>query len=234
MEIKLSGIILIVGNYGSGKTEVAINLAIGSRASGKHVQIADLDLVNPYFRTREVKDLFSDLSINIVLPPDQYLNADLPILSPAVAGMLRNPQEVTLIDVGGDDAGAIVLASLADALTDKNYRMLQVVNPLRPFNDSVEGCLAMRSKIETASKMQVNGLIGNANLINETNIEMIYSGHDFLKDVSQASSLPLELITVPAHLMPEIDTARVSCPMLPIKRQLVPPWEKPVPVATRP
>jgi len=108
LEISLNGIVVIVGNYGSGKTEVAINLAVNRKRSGLDVRIADLDLVNPYFRTREARKALEALGIKVVLPPQEYLHADLPILSPTVAGMIRQPDGLTLLDVGGDDAGFTV------------------------------------------------------------------------------------------------------------------------------
>ncbi|MEA3434820.1 MAG: cobalamin biosynthesis protein CbiA [Thermodesulfobacteriota bacterium] len=226
MEIDLQGIVVIVGNYGSGKTEVSINLAVNKKRAGIDVKIADLDLVNPYFRTREARHQLSMLGIDIALPPEEYLQADLPILSPVVAGLIKNPVELTIIDAGGDDAGATVLATLADAFKGKSFQMLQVVNPLRPFTGTVEGCLKMRSEIEAASKMTINGIVGNSNLIDETRAEDIYNGYDFVKLLSQESGLALKFITVPSDLMAEIDISRFSCPVLQIERQLVPPWKK--------
>jgi hypothetical protein len=104
--------------------------------------------------------------------------------------------------------------------------MLQVVNPYRPFTDTVSGCLKMRDEIEKASKITINGIIGNANLIDETKAEDIYKGYDFVKALSKESRLPLEFITATADLLPEIDVKRFSCPVLLIERQLVPPWKK--------
>jgi len=228
VEIDLQGIVVIVGNYGSGKTEVSINLAVNKKRAGIDVKIADLDLVNPYFRTREARSQLSELGIGVALPPEEYLQADLPILSPVVAGLIKNPVELTIIDAGGDDAGATVLATLADAFNGKSVHMLQVVNPLRPFTGTVQGCLKMRSEIETASKMTINGIIGNSNLIDETRTEDIYSGYEFVKLLSQESGLALKFITVSSNLMTEIDVSRFSCPVLQIERQLVPPWKKAV------
>lgn len=226
MAINLTGIVIIVGNYGSGKTEVSINLAVNRKHADIDVRIADLDLVNPYFRTREAKDSLAKLGIDVVLPPEEYLQADLPILSPLVAGMIRQPSQLTLLDVGGNDVGANVLASLEDAFKNKTVKMLQVVNPLRPFTDTIEGCLKIRAEIENAAKLSISGIIGNANLINETSIEEIYSGYEFVQALSEKSRLPLEFITVPRELLPDIDLRRLTCPVLPIDRQLVPPWEK--------
>lgn len=228
MEIDLQGIIVIVGNYGSGKTEVSINLAVTKKRTGVDVKIADLDLVNPYFRTREARSQLDRLGIDMALPQDEYLQADLPILSPVVAGLIKNPVELTIVDAGGDDAGATVLAALSDAFEGKSFQMLQVVNPLRPFTNTIKGCLKMRSEIEVASKMKINGIVGNANLIDETQPENIYSGYEFVKLLSEESGLALKFITVPSDLMTEIDISRFSCPVLQIERQLVPPWKKAV------
>jgi len=223
---RLTGIVVIVGNYGSGKTEVSINLAVNRKRAGLDVRVADLDLVNSYFRTREARIQLSELGIDVVVPPEKYLQADLPILSPVIAGMIRRPSQLTLIDAGGDDVGATVLATLADAFRDKRVHVLQIVNPFRPFTDTISGCLKMRDEIEKSSKMSISGIVGNANLIDETAIEDIYKGYDFVKVLSDESRLPLEFITVAIELLPEIDVERFSCPVLPIERQLVPPWKK--------
>jgi hypothetical protein len=226
LKIKLKGIVVIVGNYGSGKSEVSINLAAKKKQEGVNVRIADLDLVNPYFRTREARGPLSKLGIDVVLPPERYLHADLPILDPAIAGIIRRPGQLTLIDAGGDDVGATVLASLADSFKDRSYTMLQVVNPLRPFTDSIAGCLKIRREIEAASKMTINGLIGNPNLIEETRPEHIIGGYDFVEKLARESGLPLRLLAVTAEQLPKVNSKRFSCPVLPIRRQLVPPWKK--------
>ena len=168
MEINLAGIVGIVGNYGSGKTEISINLAVNRKQAGVEVRIADLDLINPYFRTREAKASLNDLGIEVVVPNKEYLQADLPILNPAIAGLIRKPAQLTLLDVGGDDAGSTVLSSLADHLSTQQVTLLQVVNPHRPFTDTIAGCLKIKTEIETAARLSITGLIGNANLIDET------------------------------------------------------------------
>jgi len=225
LEISLKGIVAIVGNYGSGKTEVAINLAVNRKRSGLDVRIADLDLVNPYFRTREARKALAAFGIKVVLPPQEYLHADLPILSPTVAGMIRQPDGLTLLDVGGDDAGAMVLAALGDAFAGLDVHMLQVVNPLRPQTATVDGCLQIKDEIEAAARLTITGLIGNANLIDETGPQVIYDGHDFLQKLSAASGLPLAFVTVAQELLALIEIQRFNCPVLPIVRQLVPPWK---------
>ena len=230
MEIDLTGIVVVVGNYGSGKTEVCINLAAHRKLAGIDVRIADLDLVNPYFRTREARGSLSELGIEVVLPPERYLQADLPILSPEVAGLIRRPSQLALLDVGGDDVGATVLATLADELKGKSLRVLQVVNPLRPFTETIEGCVKIREQIENASRLSIDGIIGNANLIDETTADDIYGGYDFVRGLCEASGLPLEFITISQELLTDVDSRRFDCPVLAIERQLVPPWKKPAPL----
>jgi hypothetical protein len=226
VEIGLNGIVVIVGNFGSGKSEVAINLAANRRAAGLDVSIADLDLVNPYFRTREARGQLTDLGIDVVLPPEKYLQADLPILAPQIAGLIRQPRQLSILDVGGDKVGATVLAALGDAFGQNPPRMLQVVNPLRPDTDTIKRCLKVRSEIEAAARLKITGLIGNANLIDETSAEDIYSGYEFVTALAAESDLPLEFITVAEELLPETDLQRFECAVLSIRRQLLPPWRQ--------
>jgi len=228
LDIRLYGIVVIVGNYGSGKTEVAINLALDCRGreKDKPVRVVDLDLVNPYFRTREARDLLQLHAIDLVLPPKPYLHADLPILSPAVAGAIRGASAITILDVGGDDAGATVLASLADAFDGKSLQVLQVINPHRPNTDSVAGCLAMRAQIEKAAKLAVTGWVGNAHMMDQTSPETIWEGYQFVAELSQTSGIPLAFVTAPRAMVRLLDDHAMACPILPIQRQLVPPWQR--------
>ena len=222
----LDGIVVIVGNYGSGKSEVSLNLAIARKKGGADVRIADLDLVNPYFRSREARDLLTNMGVDIVLPPKEYMHADLPILTPAVSGMIRKPSEVTLLDAGGDDVGATVLSALADAIQGKEMQIVQVINPFRPFTDTPEGCEKIRQEIESASRLKVNGLIGNAHLMEHTQADDIYRGYEFAAKVAEKGGLPLEYITADKKLIPKLDLERFECPVLPIERLLLPPWKK--------
>jgi hypothetical protein len=223
----LSGIVIIVGNYGSGKTEVAVNLAIHQHQMGISVRIADLDLVNPYFRTRETRNTLTAMGIDVIVPPEHLMQADLPILMPQVAGALKAPGELTIIDVGGDDVGATVLSSLANIFTDspQSTLLLQVINPFRPHTRSVKGCLKMCRAIEARARMSVDKWVGNAHLLDETTIEHVYQGDAFMASLSEAGDPTVEFITAPYQLIDQLDSARLRWPVLPIHRQLVPPWK---------
>ena len=226
MKIDLKGIVVICGNYGSGKTETAINLAVVKKQEGLDVKIADLDLVNPYFRTREAKGFLEDMDIDVVLPDVKYMHADLPILTPAVAGIIQQPSELTILDAGGDDAGVTVLAALADHLSKKQVTMLQVINPFRPFTENVKGCIKIKDEIEKSSKLKVTGIVSNANLIDETTIEHIHKGYELLKDVSYATGIEMKFITAGSHLISQLNLNDFACPVLEIDRKLQFPWKQ--------
>jgi len=224
MKLDMGGIVILVGAYGSGKTEVAVNLAAHMRAQGKRVRIADLDLVNPYFRTRQARHVLGDLGIDVVLLPSQFMHADLPILDPKVAGMIRSPADLTLLDVGGDDAGATVLAALADAFAGKSFHLLQVINPHRPYTDTVDGCLLIKRQIESKAKMTITGIVGNANFMEETTARDIVSGYAFCRKVADAANIPLMFVTATRTLLIQLDKKVIKCPILPVSRQLTLPW----------
>jgi hypothetical protein len=226
MELKLGGLVVIVGSYGSGKSEVAVNLASHHCLAGMKVRIADLDLVNPYFRSREAASQLEELGIEVVLPSQPYRQSELPVLSPAVAGVVRQPGELGILDMGGDNVGATVLAAIGDAFSGSRYQVLQVVNPLRPATATRAGCLKIRREIEASSRLMVTGWVGNANLIDETTPQEILDGYAFMKDLSSESGLPLAFITIAEELVPQLDVHAFDCPILRIRRQLVPPWKK--------
>jgi hypothetical protein len=226
VELALEGIVVIVGNYGSGKSEVAVNLALHHRRLGRDVRIADLDLVNPYFRSREAERQMASLGIEVVLPDRAYVQSELPVLTPAAGGMIRRPGDLAILDVGGNNVGARVLAALGDAFAGRCCRVVQVVNPYRPETATHAGCERIRRSIEAAAGLMVTDWAGNANLIDDTTPREIVEGHAFMAALAAASGLPLAFVTATEPLLAKVDTAAFSCPVLPIRRQLVPPWKQ--------
>lgn len=226
-------LIAIVGNYGSGKTEVAVNLSLHLPRLGTSVHIADLDLVNPYFRCREAADLMAAHGIRVVVPPGSQVFADLPIVLPEIAGMLH-PKDgtVSLFDVGGDDVGARALASLRPRLRDGDYQLWQVINAKRPFTDSVAGCLAMRQQIEKASRWRVTGWLVNTHLIDETTPSTILDGWRLGQAVSEESGLPIRLVAVMDEMADAPELAAIDAPRLRMTRLMTPPWAVPRPPRT--
>jgi len=223
--LPIAPIVGFVGNYGSGKTEVAVNYAQQIVGAGHEVSIADLDIVNPYFRCREATESLEQLGVRVLVPRGANMHGDLPILLPEIKGLLSRPDEISILDVGGDDVGARALSHLApDFPPPGDYRLLQVINRSRPFTDTVEGCLRMRSQIETSSRLLVSGLVSNTHLIDETTPEVVEDGYRFACEVGEAAGLPVEIVVVPSWLADEVDMGLFTAPVLVIDRQMNPPW----------
>ena len=226
MAISLNGIVIILGNYGSGKTEVAVNLALFMKHQGMDVAIADLDVINLYFRTRDARSLLERHHIPIILPEQEYLHADFPALSPRIAALIKNPSALTILDCGGNEKGASILGTFNTLFQKKTLNILIVVNPFRPDTDQPAACIALKHQVETASRQKVTGWIGNANLIEETTPDQIMEGYGFVQTLSRESNLPVAFITVPDRLCPAIEKQKLNVPVLPLTRHLPLPWKK--------
>jgi len=219
---------LFLGNFGSGKSEVAVNFAFHmvDNYPDLGVSIADLDLVNPYFRSREARDQLGEAGINLVLPDSRYMDADLPILVPGVRSILMGGTGYTVLDIGGDEVGAKVLGALTDALPRGSYRALQVVNANRPFTRTTEGVIQIAREIEEVSMIQFTGYVCNTHLMEYTNLDNILEGVELVRRTQEITGLPLEFVTAPAELVKELQQ-HVPEEVLPISRFLTPPWKQP-------
>ena len=218
---------ILVGDYGSGKTEIAVNLALCLVEEGRvahvggRVAIADLDLVNPYFRCREVAEPLVQAGIRVVIPQGGHRFADLPILLPQVKGLLQDDDHVAILDVGGDEVGSRVLAGLAPTFRPEVHELWFVVNANRPFNDTPEGCVETIRRIERASNLRVSGLVSNTHLMQETTAEMVVLGAALTETVAGMLDVPVRAVAIMASL---VDHVLVSHPVLRMRRLMVPPW----------
>jgi hypothetical protein len=217
-------IVVIVGNYGSGKTEVAVNLAL-RLCESRPVAIADLDIVNPYFRCREARIEMESRGIRVINPEGDFQAADLPIILPEIRGSVQKGEGTLIFDVGGDDVGAKVLSSLADVFAGSDYSMLQVLNARRPFTENVEGCLKIRAEIEASSRLQVSGLVSNTHLMEETDADTVIEGLRLAGEVGTAGSVPVAFVTADENLRETLDASKIDCPILWIQRRMLPPWK---------
>lgn len=178
-------LIVIIGAYGSGKSEYAINLAQKYKQEENEVALVDLDVVNPYFRSRDVRDYFAGQGIDVISPEGEYGHADLPMISPRIAGTIRDPSKTVILDVGGDPAGCRTLGRFVEAIKQRGYHMQLVVNTLRPFTSTAEETLGMMKMLETASGLNIDELIANTNIMEETTPEMVRSGLEILERVAK-------------------------------------------------
>ena len=220
-------LVMIVGNYGSGKTEVSVNLAIALAGDGARVQLADLDIVNPYFRSREARERLERHGIRVVVPPGDQAFADLPIILPEIAGMLHPPEGVvSVFDVGGDDVGAKALAAFRPTIGDGPYELWQVINSKRPFTHTLDGCLVMKQAIEEASRLEVTGLLVNSHLIHDTDPAAVLEGWDLARAVSERTGLPIRCVAVMRDVADAPELARIDAPRLVLTRTMLPPWQQ--------
>lgn len=220
-------ILIIVGGFGSGKTEVAVNLA--KYLAGTDTippTIADLDLVNPYFRSREAMEEMEAMGIKVIVPRGGNFYADLPILLPEVKGAVEAGSGRLILDVGGDSQGAKALGPLADAFPSGSYEMLMVLNSRRPFTENVTGCRNVMTRIEHTARMKFTGLISNSHMIEETDPEVLREGYDLAQAVSRETGLPLAFISAKREVLEALDRAEFDCPILPLTRSMLKPWER--------
>ena len=144
---------------------------------------------------------------------------------PEIAGMLQPPEGVlTLFDVGGDEVGARVLASLRPRIVDGQYELWQVINSRRPFTGTVDGCLAMQREMELASRLRMTGLLVNSHLIEETTEDVVLEGWNLAREVADRAGLPIRCVAAMEHLADAPEIAGIGAPRLRLQRHMLPPW----------
>jgi CheY-like chemotaxis protein len=220
-------ILIIVGGYGSGKSEVAINLArhLATNQS-EPVAIADLDIVNPYFRSREADEQLEALGIMSLNPRGGYRHADLPIIQPEIKGAIEQHRGKLILDIGGDDVGARILSSLASSFEPDGYELLLVLNANRPFTQDVDSCLKLVREIETASRLKFTGLISNSHLLTDTTAEIVLSGLELTRQLRARTGLPVVFLSAMDEILEGISPESLDVPVLKLDRLLLKPWER--------
>lgn len=181
---------IVIGAYGSGKSEYAINLSRIYKEKYDKVVLVDLDVVNPYFRSRDVRDHFEQEGIQVIAPDGHFTHADLPMISPRIMGAIQNQNQAVILDVGGDPAGCRALGRFHDAILNRGYEMQLVINTNRPFTSNKKEIMEMKWMLEYTSKLEVSELISNANLMEFTDETVIKKGIDIVNEVSSETNLP--------------------------------------------
>lgn len=197
---------LLCGHYGSGKTNIAVNLALSLRPTHPRLAVADLDIVNPYFRTKDSAQLLSDNGIRLIVSPFANSNVDLPAMPQDLYAVTDDGGLTCVVDVGGDDRGALALGRIAPQVRQENdYEMLMVINRFRPLTPDAESTLAVMAEIEAAGGIPFTGIINNSNLGRETDADTVLSSVDYGREVSRLSGLPLVMTTVCDTLYPALE-----------------------------
>lgn len=194
-------ITIFTGHFGSGKTEHALNLAIAESKRFDHVILIDLDVVNPFYRSSELKGILESKGITLIAPNFVHNNVDVPSLPPEVNGALSNASAKVIVDVGGDDLGAKVLGVYNESLIKANYEMFLVFNSRRYQTRDQESIINMIEEIESASRLCISGIVANTNLGSETELQHIFEGIDIGIEVSRITKKPLSTVGVYESLL---------------------------------
>ena len=199
-------ITLLCGHYGSGKTNVAVNMAFELKQQCENVALADLDIVNPYFRSKDSAAELEEAGIRLICSNYANSNVDIPALPPDLYALTDDRRMRAIIDVGGDDRGALVLGRLAPAILEENdYEMLMVINCYRPLTRDAISTLEVMREIETACGMRFTALVNNSNLGVETTAEDVLRSVSYANEVAAMSGLPVVMTTADQKLQSELE-----------------------------
>ena len=197
---------LILGHYGSGKTNIAVNLAVAYKKERERVAIADLDIVNPYFRTKDSLDLLNEKGIRLIVSEYANTNLDIPALPQDMYAVTDDKGLTCILDIGGDDRGALVLGRLRPEIVRENdYEMLLVINKYRPLTATPADTLEVMREIEGAADMRFTGIVNNSNLGRETTAADVLASLPYAEEVSRLTSLPIVMTTVEKTVAKELE-----------------------------
>jgi len=215
---------IITGHYGSGKTEFAVNYTFKLAREGYKTAIVDLDIVNPYFRSRQLESEFEEMGIRVISSSVKGLSGDLPALSPEIYAVLEDKSYETVIDVGGDKAGATALGRYYGKIDEEDYDMFFVLNANRPFTADKDSAIRYLRSIEQGSRQKVTALVNNTHLCGDTRIEDIIRGDELCRQVSEELGLPIRYTVVHKTLIDQLPD-NISGEIFPIDIYMKKPWE---------
>ncbi len=208
---------LFAGHYGSGKTNIALNYALWLKEHAKPlseaapgespgVTVADLDIVNPYFRTQDSQAWLKSCGIDLIVSQYAGTNLDAPAMPKETYGLLADRTTYGVLDIGGDDRGALALGRYTEEIMEEgNYEMLLVANAARPLTRTPGACLEVAAEIEQACRLPFTGIVNNTNLGPETSFEEVLSSMAYAQELSRLTKLPIKMTCVRRDLYPELE-----------------------------
>ena len=214
--------LVLTGNYGSGKTEIALNLAL-NLARTERTTLVDLDIVNPYFRSGEKAEELKQAGIRVLMPTFALTTVDIPALPAEIQSVFEIPSDRVIMDVGGDDTGAATLGRYYPSFMKHREETLValVINGMRPLTGEKEDVLDLARRIQTRGRLRIDLMINNTNLADETTPEMVEAGERLTTDC--ASALGVQRVMTAG--MPEVlEKCRLHAPVISIRRQMKPEW----------
>ena len=220
----------LVGPYGSGKTELSIGLSLwcsqqiakGTAPGLTRAALGDLDVLKPYFRSREVKDSIKTSGIELLAPAGALATSGLPILTPELRGSVLREDTQVVLDVGGDPVGARALGSISDVVGKAGYDLLLVLNRYRPFMDTLEKVAEQARRIAAAAQLDFTGVVSNTNLLDETTAEDVEWGLELAGQVAAELGVPVRLLGVTEHLLETFAARPGLPPVVGIRRRMTP------------
>ena len=203
--MKFKRVTLLSGHYGSGKTNIAVNLAFAMKKQYDRVAIADIDIVNPYFRTKDSVDELTAAGIRLICSPYANSNLDIPALPQDVYSITDDRSVHAIVDIGGDDRGALALGRWAPGILEENdYEMLLVVNRFRPLTPDAASTVEVMHVIELAGGIRFTGVVNNSNLGTETTAQDVLHSVEYADSVCKLAALPLIMTSIDERLYPEL------------------------------
>ena len=218
-------ITIIGGAYGSGKTEFAVNYAkyLKTKNSGP-IGLIDLDIVNPYFRSRDLTEQMGQEGITVVSSELARENVDIPALSPQIYSLLQDHSYQVVIDMGGDAVGARALGRFNQYFMAEPYNFWVVINPFRPDTETADQTIKMIDNLQTAARVSATGLVANINLGTETNLEIWHKGLSVIQEVSTQMDLPIVFQVVEEGFLASNSDFFKAYPVFPLHLTMLPPW----------
>ena len=223
-ELSPHRLLIVTGHFGTGKTEFSVNLALALARAGEKVMMADLDIVNPYFRSRERREVLEAAGVRLITSSQDSENADMPSLPAEILTVLEDRSYRGLLDIGGDPDGARVLARYQPKITAEDYQLLFVSNANRPEVRRAEDAISYLRCIEEVTGLTCGGIVNNTHLCGETTAEEILRGAELARAISEKTGIPVLCHTAEERLIPELTA--LAEPIFPITIQMKKPWER--------
>ena len=220
---------IVCGHYGCGKSNFSLNLAIDRAKKGRKVMLVDLDLVNPYFLSSGYTEKLEQMGITVIAPMFANTNVETPGL-PANINLVFETDADVVMDVGGDDAGSVVLGRYHRQLSEVDYEMIYLVNQYRNLTATAEETVAILREIESASRCKACAVVNNSHLKYETTVETVERSLDYAKEVARQCELPLVATTIPTYLckddrLSELELKYADMKWYPVEIYVRAPWE---------
>ncbi len=211
---------LFAGHYGSGKTNIAVNYAVKIKEAGKDVCVADLDIVNPYYRAKDSEDELEKRGIHLISSVYANSNVDLPAIPQQMYSVVQNRDVYAVMDIGGDDRGALALGRYAPSISEENnYEMFFVINKYRPLTPDAQSTVEVMREVEQAGGIKFTAIVNNSNLGEETTADDVLKSVSYAEEISQMTGLPVKMTTVKNELYDEL-SGRIEN-IMPLKLQHV-------------